>query len=181
MVSSRSCLVLAGIITLVALITPTVLASGSGAGSGGFEKYGYDMGRSIYSSTGSNAASFYETDPEPTLTPVTDSSSLSATENQTMNQTAGNLTTTVNQTPLNAENGTASQESAYSNLAKYNSLGDIIRAGDWVALDEYKQKMHEENSALLDSDADALVSSNHGNWESRFHPREIIVSCAPCG
>lgn len=77
----------------------------------------------------------------------------------------------------NSANKTATKSSSSDgNLSGYASLGDIIRAGDWAALDTYQSSINATGD-IPDSDFHLIGGRNY-LWNKYVQSQE--VSCSGC-
>lgn len=82
-------------------------------------------------------------------------------------------------------NGTSNQtavnetEEEEDLLSGYDSLGDIIKASDWAALDKYTNGI-KADSPIADSDF-VINSDSNTRWDKKFKkPENPTISCGPC-
>lgn len=144
------------IVSFPLLCIPPALAGGSGAGFGDYGDFGVDEGARMAADPhypglmagSTNLSKPTVMTPLPTVTPQT----VNATANSTTNVSARsnvtlNATSVVRNSSVNMTEGSEDQS-----LTKYSSVGDIIKAGDWKALDAYNAKMKADNAAFFSED-----------------------------
>jgi len=83
-----------------------------------------------------------------------------------------NNSTSSNQTVTNQTNTTEINDI----LSGYASVGDIIKAKDWAALDRYTTGI-QANKEIEDSSLS--LENRNNNWEALFTEPQV-VSCGPC-
>ncbi|WP_143709385.1 hypothetical protein [Methanospirillum hungatei] len=93
-----------------------------------------------------------------------------------MNSTSGlgNNTTTANATV----NKTSAVPGTNDPLSGYASVGDIIRAQDWAALQRYTSSI---NATSEIPDSSLSLGNRNSNWDKLFKdPEPVGISCGPC-
>ncbi len=144
---------------LIILPAPSVLAGGAGAGFGDYGDFGVSEGARMGANphySGLIAGNISATSstprvmtPLPTVTPIKAASQVQVQQNTTkMNATESNQTNT-SAVADNFTNSSTSMES--KNLTPEPSIGELIRAGDWNAINAYHKKTRASQSDFLDT------------------------------
>ncbi len=164
---------------LIICIAPSVLAGGAGAGVGDYGDFGVSEGARMganahYSGLIPGNISATSSTPRvmtplPTVTPIKSPSQVQVHQNTTTtNATEGNQTNT-SLAADNFTNGSVGGES--KNLTPEPSIGELIRAGDWNAINAYHKKTRISQSGFLDTtgtnqnqtENDSLKTAGSGN------------------
>ncbi len=86
-----------------------------------------------------------------------------------------NNTTAINRT---VNNTTMAVSGANDPLSGYASVGDIIRAQDWAALERYTASI---NATSEIPDSSLSLENRNNNWNKLIKdPEPVIISCGPC-
>lgn len=86
-----------------------------------------------------------------------------------------NNTTAINRT---VNNTTTAVSGANDPLSGYASVGDIIRAQDWAALERYTASI---NATSEIPDSSLSLENRNNNWNKLIKdPEPVIISCGPC-
>lgn len=86
-----------------------------------------------------------------------------------------NNTTAINRT---VNNTTTAVSGANDPLSGYASVGDIIRAQDWAALQRYTASI---NATSEIPDSSLSLENRNNNWNKLIKdPEPVIISCGPC-
>jgi len=86
-----------------------------------------------------------------------------------------NNTTAINRT---VNNTTTSVSGTLDPLSGYASVGDIIRAQDWKALQRYTASI---NATSEIPDSSLSLEKRNNNWNTLIKdPEPVIISCGPC-
>lgn len=87
----------------------------------------------------------------------------------------GNNTTAVNRT---VNNTTSLVPGTDNHLSGYASVGDIIKAQDWAALQRYTSGI---NATSEIPDSSLSLGNRNNNWDKLFKdPEPVGISCGPC-
>lgn len=86
---------------------------------------------------------------------------------------AVNNTTMVNHT---VNNTTPSAPYSDDYLSGYASVGDIIKAHDWTALQRYTSGIQATTEM---TDSSLFLENRNNNWDNHFK-EPLLISCGPC-
>jgi len=191
---------------LMVLIIPPALAGGAGAGFGDYGDFGVSEGARMganpyYSGLMAGNLSATSTTPRvltplPTATPFqkitpTTIPSNKTTTNATKTENRTNATiVTDNYTNVKNTNITFSDNESEIQ-GKDLSMGDLIRAGDWGAIDAYQDRKRAEQSNFLDttranqssdqsSSLDVVNKSNQTDLKREEEDDSIVTVVYPC-
>ncbi len=144
---------------LMILSIPSVLAGGAGAGFGDYGDFGVSEGARMGANAhypGLIAGNISATSstprvmtPLPTVTPKKAVSQVQVQQNTTTTNITERNQTNTSSVADNFTNGPGSGES--TNVTSEPSIGDLIRAGDWNAINTYHEKKRASQSGFLDT------------------------------
>ncbi|MDD1728744.1 MAG: hypothetical protein LUQ50_06705 [Methanospirillum sp.] len=167
--------------SLIVSIIPAVIASGTGAGFGDYGDFGVsESGRMAtnpyYSGVIAGNVSATSSTPRvmtplPTATPVqvnTTHPNTTITENSSHVPSVGLVNLTDGETAIPGKNNTT-----------YSSIGEMIRAGDWDALDAYQVQKRNESSAFFHPD-EVNQSSEEKNSLKSGEDDSTVTIVYPC-
>jgi len=100
-------------------------------------------------------------------------------EGMVMYSTSGlsNDTMATNHFGNNTTNSTKIGSKPNNALSGYASVGDIIRAHDWAALERYTSSI---NATTEIADSSVSLENRNSNWNKLFQDPQPIIACGPC-
>lgn len=174
-------LLLTSCFTLISI--PAVTAGGAGAGFGDYGDFGISEGARMAADPyypGLIAGNISATSSTPrVLTPLPTATPVQAVTNQTRNNTENRNST--HATPAVASNvsngGNISERS--KNLTSNSSIGDLIRAGDWDALNAYQAQKRADNAAFTSTN-EKNSSDRERAAEAENEDDSVVTVVYPC-
>jgi len=164
---------------LIILPAPSVLAGGAGAGFGDYGDFGVSEGARMGANahySGLIAGNISATSstprvmtPLPTVTPIKAASQVQVQQNTTTTNATESNRTNISAVADNVTNGSTGVDS--KNLTPEPSIGELIRSGDWNAINAYQKKTRASQSDFLDTtgtnqsqtDNNSLNTANSAN------------------